>query len=71
MFNLRNMKNSYTSAILYCRTASNNEEDKIKSFTEQEENLRMFCEEEGINIHGVIKETRNEERNIILPCKHR
>ena len=57
---IKSMKN----AILYLRVASKDEEDQQKGFEKQEKKLRQFCVDNGINIKGVIKETRSGNKPI-------
>ena len=57
---IKSMKN----AILYLRVASKDEEDQQKGFEKQEKKLRRFCANNGINIQGVIKETRSGKNRI-------
>ena len=57
---IKSMKN----AILYLRVASKDEEDQQKGFEKQEKKLRQFCVDNGINIQGVVKETRSGNKPI-------
>lgn len=57
---IKSMKN----VILYLRVASKNEEDLQNGFEKQEKKLRRFCANNGINIQGVIKETRSGKNRI-------
>lgn len=60
MAEIKSMKN----VILYLRVNSQNAEDQQKGFEKQEKKLRQFCVDNGINIQGVVKETRSGNKPI-------
>ena len=47
------------NVILYCRVASKNKEDQIKSFERQERELREFCAGNELVVKGVIREVKS------------